>query len=194
MKQKKKKIKWGGNERCSWPSGGSQWRWRQWLAEDIAGCPSFFSIFSFSLSSVISSPSLCFSLILLLFSSGSDVVVDDGLRGGLTVVCGGGGAAVSNRESDYVSSLYPCFSFPFFLFFLPSVLSFLFCFTFPFHSSFLPLFFFSFFYRPLCLSLLLSPKISLPLIRSLLCFSTLKIIVLFCFLPPFLFFSLPSYL
>jgi hypothetical protein len=48
----------------------------QWFAEDAAGYSSSFSVFSFCLSSVISSPSLCFSVLLLLFSGYSSVVVD----------------------------------------------------------------------------------------------------------------------
>jgi hypothetical protein len=40
-----------------------------WVAVDVTGCPFFFSVFSFCLYSIISSPSLCFSILLLLFSS-----------------------------------------------------------------------------------------------------------------------------
>ena len=53
---------------------------------DAAGCSSSFSVFSFCLSSVISSPSLYFSVLLLLFSgirgaAGGDVeATGDGSR------------------------------------------------------------------------------------------------------------------
>jgi hypothetical protein len=59
---------------------GEEQDWR-WFVEDAAGCSSSFSIFSFCLSPVISSPSLFFFALLLLFS-GCGGAAGDEIGGG----------------------------------------------------------------------------------------------------------------
>jgi len=68
---------------------GEEEEWR-WFTEDAVGCSSSFSVFSFCLSSIFFSLSLCF-YVLLLFSgsgdaaSGSIVAVGDGSRRGMVL-------------------------------------------------------------------------------------------------------------
>ena len=80
----------------------------QWFAIDAAGCSSFFSVFSFSLSSIITSPSLCFSVLFLFFSGYGGAASD-------SVEAAGDGSRRGTVTAAAVL-LLPCAEIPTFIF------------------------------------------------------------------------------
>ena len=94
---------------------GEKEDWR-WFAVDAAGCSSSFSVFSFCLSSIISSLSLYFSVLILLFhgirsAAGGDVkATGDGSRRGNGGSCYGSSFSLC-RDTNLLFSLsyFPLF-------------------------------------------------------------------------------------